>query len=247
MSVSSFESFDGKRSVLGRVFDILECFADEPEQTISSLCARTDLPPATVHRMLASLTEWGAIERASRGNYRLGMRLWRLGWGVPQARRMRDVARPHLVDLHGMTGEVATVCSRDGNAIIVVDVIAGKAASIQWTMPRTLPFATSASGLVFTAFGPQIGDGASDGRADFALRQELHEIRRQGFAVSMPDRPGDPAWVAAPIMGELGQVRSTIALAVPSERLRPVPMGRVVAEAARAVSASLTVSVTEAL
>ena len=79
---------ENRRSVLGRAFDILECFTDaEPEQTIGSLCAATGLPPATVHRMLASLVEWGAVERAARGKYRLGMRLWRLGWGVPGARR----------------------------------------------------------------------------------------------------------------------------------------------------------------
>lgn len=45
-----------KRSVLGRAFDILDCFAgDEPEQTIAGVCAQTRLPAATVHRMLAHL------------------------------------------------------------------------------------------------------------------------------------------------------------------------------------------------
>ena len=105
MSEATMESTESRRSVLGRAFDILECFADgEPEQTIGSLCAKTDLPPATVHRMLANLTEWGAVERTSRGRYRLGMRLWRLGWGVPSARNLKDIARPYLVDLHGATG-----------------------------------------------------------------------------------------------------------------------------------------------
>lgn len=238
MTVSSIDALDAKRSVLGRVFDILECFADEPEQTISSLCARTELPPATVHRMLASLAEWGAIERASRGNYRLGMRLWRLGWGVPQIRMLRDIARPHLVDLHSITGEVAAVCTPEDNHVIVADIIAGKAASAQWELPRRMPLAGTAPGLVVMAHQPQ--DQARPGGPTFADRQLLHEIRRNGFAVSRAPRPDAPAWIAAPVLDAFGGVRSTIALAVPQERLNPVGMGRLVAEAARAVTRTLT-------
>lgn len=247
MTVTAIEAIDSKRSVLGRVFDILECFADEPEQTISSLCARTELPPATVHRMLAALTEWGAVERASRGNYRLGMRMWRLGWGVPQARALRDIARPHLVDLHSMTGEMVTICSRDGNDIIVADVIAGKAATSQWQLPRRLPLRGCASGLVFLAFADPEDPGFGGQALEFAERQRLHEIRRHGFAVTRSPRPGIPAWVAAPIFDGLGNVRSTIAMPVPQERMNPSGMGRLVSDAARAVTRSLTRSMATAL
>ena len=103
MSTATAELFESKRSVLGRAFDILECFAGgEQEQSITALCAHTGLPPATVHWMLANLVEWGAIERAGRGRYRLGRRLWRLGSDVPSSRALKDVARPCLVDLHAM-------------------------------------------------------------------------------------------------------------------------------------------------
>ena len=48
---------ESKRSVLGRAFDILDCFAGGAELTVAGICERTGLPPATVHRMLAELVK----------------------------------------------------------------------------------------------------------------------------------------------------------------------------------------------
>lgn len=245
---------ESKRSVLGRVFDILECFTDEaPEQTISSLCGRTGLPPATVHRLLATLAEWGAVERASRGRYRLGMRLWRLGWGVPAARVLKDVARPHLVDLHALTGEIATLCSRDDADVIVTDVIAGRAASRQWQLPRRTSITSTAAGLAFLAHlpDPDVRDLVAVARpdshwptAELAQRQLLDEVRRNGYAVTCT--PGGIAWVAAPILDQTRAVRSVIAMPVSEDRLNVLGMGRVVSQAARAVGQELVVATSTA-
>ena len=253
MTAMADDLLESKRSVLGRVFDILECFTDDaPEQTISSLCARTGLPPATVHRLLATLAEWGAVERASRGRYRLGMRLWRLGWGVPAARVLKDVARPHLVDLHALTGEIATLCSRDGAQVIVSDVIAGRAAARAWQPPRRTGITCTAAGLAFLAHLPDqeasalVGDarhGAAWPQGELAQRQLLDEVRRAGYAVSRAD---GMAWVAAPILDETRAVRSVLSLVVPEPRLNVLGMGRVVSQAARAVGQELVAATSAA-
>ena len=245
MSHATMESTDSKRSVLGRAFDILECFSDgEPEQTIGSLCARTDLPPATVHRMLANLAEWGAVERTSRGRYRLGMRLWRLGWGVPSARTLKDIARPVLVDLHAATREVTLLASRDRDQVVVADVIAGNAAARRNRLPRQVPLVGSAPGSVFLAnIEPEEAEQlvtAAGRRVDFHLWQELAEIRRTGVAVSTGGRPGASAsWVAAPVFDATGAIRSTISVVVPAGALNNVALARAVGSAARAVTQGL--------
>lgn len=241
---------EGRRSVLGRVFEILDCFAlDEAEQTIGSLCKRTGLPPATVHRLLAHLVEWDAVERTSRGRYRLGMRLWRLGRGVPDARLLRDVARPFMVDLHRAVGELVTLGSRDGDDVILADVIGGLAANSGPRPQRRMALPDSAPGLVLLAFSPvdslnrdlarildQRADTPSD---DFRLRQTLSEIRRSAVAVSHAPSSGGLAWVAAPIFDCDGAIRSTLAVAVPEPRLNAVPLSHAVASAARAISHEL--------
>src|SRR5690606_22559789 len=99
-AVSNTSHDEAKRSVLGRAFEILDCFAGGNEMTVAGICERTGLPPATVHRMLAALVEWEGVERLARGRYRLGARIWRLGIGAPQVRRLRELAQPYLVDLH---------------------------------------------------------------------------------------------------------------------------------------------------
>jgi len=246
MSDAVLSDADAKKSVIGRVFDILECFGDRPEQTISSLCSGTGLPPATVHRMLAALSEWGAVERCSRGNYRLGMRLWRLGWGVPEMRELKDVARPVLVDLHRVTREIVAVCSRMGDEIVVADVIAGQSALTLDSWSRRIPMRGSAPGDVYMAFGGLCG-GDTEADLDFTLRQKLHEIRRSGFAVRRSSSPDGMSWLAAPVLDESRRVRSALAMIVPDERLNVTAMSRVLVEASRRVSASFQTPASHAL
>lgn len=245
MTVTNMDALENRRSVLGRVFDILECFGDEPDQTISSLCASTDLPPATVHRLLASLAEWGAVERSGRGQYELGRRLWLLGSGVPQVRRLRDVARPKLVDLHVRTGELATLCFVNNTRLQVADIIGGTAATQQWPLPRHLRAAGLAPTLVYHAYSQQ--DSGRSQPLSLQDRTALHEIRRNGFAVSRPATNGSPCWIAAPIFEGSGEVRSVVSLLVPESRLNMMGMGRLVAEIGRSISKGLSADAASSL
>ncbi|MFN7150286.1 MAG: IclR family transcriptional regulator [Microthrixaceae bacterium] len=238
MTATATDLLDPKRSVLGRAFDILECFSGSTEQSISGLCNHTGLPPATVHRMLANLVEWGAVERAGRGRYRLGRRLWRLGNDVPSSRNLKDTARPCQVDLHSMTGEIAVLASADADRVVVADVIAGRIAFRTWTAPRQLPMLESAPGLVLLANLPYDAARAlvDSDRDDFKLRQQFSDIRRNGVAVV---RESAMVWVSAPVFDETGAVRSTMSAVVPADRLNLPAVTRVVSGAARAVSDEL--------
>ena len=110
------------RTVLSRAFAILDSFADgPPEQTHGMIMRATGLPPATVHRLLAELIEWGAVERTGRGRYRLGLHLWRLGAQVPQGRELRDLALPYLQDLFEVTHQVVHLVVLDGNRALYLE------------------------------------------------------------------------------------------------------------------------------
>jgi DNA-binding IclR family transcriptional regulator len=242
------EPIEGRRSVLGRVFDILECFAEEPVQTISSLCASTDLPPATVHRHLASLVEWGAVERCSRGRYELGRRLWLLGSGVPQVRRLRDIARPRLVDLHVRTGELAALCFVSDQRLQIADIIGGSETSHQWRLPRHVRTPGLAPELIHLAYSKaEVAPGPHGKPLSLSQRSMLHEIRRTGFAVTRSPSANGPCWVAAPVFEGVGQVRSVLTLLVPAARLNEMGMGRLVSEFGRIISKELIAELSAAL
>lgn len=243
---------ESRRSVLGRAFDILECFADdENDQTIGSLCQKTDLPPATVHRMLANLADWGAVERTSRGRYRLGARLWRLGWGVPTARRLKDIARPFMVDLHAATGATCVLASRDGDHLVLADVVAGNAAARRVRLPRQLPLVGSVPGDVFLAHlsrddASQLLADANQDTDDFGRWQRLGEIRRAGVLSVRPGRDLGVMWISAPIFDDQRQIRSTLSVVAPAGQVNVVAGTRAVGETARAISRGLSVAISAA-
>jgi DNA-binding IclR family transcriptional regulator len=70
---------DTPRTVLGRATAILDSFTRErPVLRLMEISRRTGLPTATVHRVIAELCEWGAVERTADLRYRIGPRLGRL-------------------------------------------------------------------------------------------------------------------------------------------------------------------------
>ncbi|MFR9770766.1 helix-turn-helix domain-containing protein [Nocardia sp. SC052] len=96
-------------SMLSRGLALLSAF--EPEDRDLSqveLCRRTGLPKPTVHRLVAELVSWGALERTGNG-VRLGPWLYRLGQHVPNIRLLRAVGQPHLDRLHGLTRQYASL------------------------------------------------------------------------------------------------------------------------------------------
>ncbi|MDO5498616.1 MAG: helix-turn-helix domain-containing protein [Propionibacteriaceae bacterium] len=232
---------EGGRSVLGRVFAILECFsADQPEQSISELCGQTGLPPATVHRILASLIAWEAVERTARGCYRLGRRMWHIGAGVPSVNMLRSVARPTLIDLHKETGVMTGLAQRDGDVVTLIDVFGGRQAVASWQPRRPMGLPNCATGQVLLAFGdPEYAQTILGRlRPDRAsrLRHELAEVRRAGFSVR---RSGCAYWMASPVYDEAGVVEVAITLRIVGEIGDPAALGLRLVEAARDVSREL--------
>lgn len=244
---------DSRRSVMGRLFDILDCFAGrEPLQNVASLCEQTGIPQATVHRMLATLMEWGAIEREGRGQYKLGMRMWRLGWGVPEASELRDLARPHLVDLYSVLQAPVARCVRDGSDVRVVDQIAGHAqvhAQVHGpASSRRFPLGASAAGLVLLANLPlaDLRRCAEDPavrlnpelvKSEFVLLQKMAELRKHRLAVTK--RRDGAASIAAPVFDGEGTLRFAISAEVPAARVNLPQQCAAVSRAAMAISAEL--------
>lgn len=240
---------DAKRSVLGRAFEILDCFAGGTEMTVAGICEHTGLPPATVHRMLAALVEWEGVERLARGRYRLGTRIWRLGIGAPQVRKLRELAQPYLVDLHVATRGTVYLGVRDGADALFADRITRvrpTAGSSHAT--RRMPLQATGAGRVLLAHS----DDAWENLLDAAehdhqlaslvpmLQRELDEIRASGIAVSRNDGLPGRTSVAAGVFGENGDIIATVAVAFPETRIPdPRTITAHVLRAARSISASL--------
>jgi DNA-binding IclR family transcriptional regulator len=238
-----------EKAVLRRGLEILECFSGPAsEQSIRSICRTTGLPPATVHRMLAILVEWGGVERVARGRYRLGLKLWHLGAGVPQARRLRDIALPFLEDLYEVTHEVVHLGVRDGQCLLYVEKLSGRqsvhASSI---VGLRLPLHATGPGKVLLAYAePGLLEEIIDHGLDQLtprtitepgqLKRAMAEVRRTGVAVSRSESSLGTASVAAPIFAPDGKVVASVSVVVPEPRLEPPVLIPLVQTVARAIS-----------
>jgi DNA-binding IclR family transcriptional regulator len=244
------ERDDGRRSVLGRAFDILDCFAGGTEMTVAGICERTGLPPATVHRMLAALVEWGGVERVERGRYRLGTRIWRLGIGAPQVRRLRDLAQPYLVDLHVVTRGTVYLGVRDGTDAVFADRITRVKPTAKSTRAtRRMPLQSTGGGRVLLAYSDDAWARLQDDAEHSpdlaavlpALRKELAEIRTTGVGISRNDGLPGRTTVAAPVFGEDATIVASVAVSFPDTRIAdPRTIVPRVLMTARAISADLS-------
>ncbi|MEU2894748.1 helix-turn-helix domain-containing protein [Streptomyces sp. NPDC088106] len=237
---------NGKRGVLARAFDILGCFTGGVrERSVADICAVTDLPPATVHRMLATLSEHGAIERTGRGRYRLGPRLWRLGHGVPDIRLLRDCARPALVDLHASTRLPVALATREGDRLHIIDKIAGRGTVQVWEQLGTPVLDEHPAGVVLLAWsGDPDRRPASRplrGGEQFAWRQQLAEVRRLGLAHSPTgaQHTSPLVWAAAPVFSDDQSVSTCVMIGGRRGEHPPVSLGRLARTTARDISTAL--------
>jgi DNA-binding IclR family transcriptional regulator len=240
------------KSVLRRGLSILECFADgDSVQTISSLAAHTGLPPATVHRLVAVLVDWGGVERVARGQYRLGVRMWRLGATVPEARNLRDAALPYLEDLYEATHGVVHLAIVDGVEALYIEKISGRhAPPVTSRVGRRLPLYAAGPGKVLIAFGGSelLGEVLAAGLKartertivdESSLRKALSEIRKTGFAVSREETSRGTASIAAPIFDGSGAVCASVAVVTTPDRLDIAVMAPLVTTIGRAISRAL--------
>jgi hypothetical protein len=78
--------------LLDRAFRILTAFSPEHRSlSLTALSLRADLPKASALRIIRKLVEWGALERASTGEYAIGLRLVEVAALAPGGQRLRAV------------------------------------------------------------------------------------------------------------------------------------------------------------
>lgn len=220
---------------LGKVLLILECFSrDERDLGLADIAARTGLPKATTHRLLASLKAIGFIEQHHGGDrYRLGMKLFELGSVVLANMELPREAQPFVDRLAAMTGATVHLCVFDGAQAVFVDrrhadnvtrntltllegapvhcTAVGKA--ILAFQPARLVERIAAQGLI--AFTPETITGAA------TLKAELARVRERGWAIDDEEHQPGQRCVAAPIRNASGRVIAAISVSGPATLITP--------------------------
>src|SRR6478609_3581298 len=115
-------------TVASRVLAILGAFdAGHRALTLTEIAERAHLSRPTAHRLIAELTEWGALRRDAQDRYVVGRRLWDLGLLAPVQTGLRATASPFLHDLYGATLATIHLAVRDETSALYLDTLRGHA------------------------------------------------------------------------------------------------------------------------
>ncbi|QKZ17382.1 IclR family transcriptional regulator [Streptomyces chartreusis] len=216
------------RSAPDRLLAVLGAFdLEHPALSLTDISRRAGLSLSTAHRLVAALTEWGALERDDAGLYHVGLRLWELAALAPRGLALRQVALPYLEDLYEATHENVQLAVRDGPEVVYIEWLSGRSAvgvhirvGARWPLHATgvglallahsdADFQEGYCGGPLTAFTPYtVTDPAG-------LRRMLAEVRRTGVAVSSRQVTDDALSVAAPVRGPGGAVVAAVSVVVP--------------------------------
>lgn len=222
-----------------------------PALTLSEISRRTGIPVSSVHRLLAVLVGWGALERAEDGTYRIGLRLWEIGALAPRSQALRDRALPFLEDLSQVSRENVQLAVREGTELVFVERIAGTGAvPVLTRVGGRFALTSTGVGLVLLAHAPpevqeEVLAAPVEALTPFTvtaparLRAMLADTRTRGFSVSDRQVTDDALSVAAPVHDRTGRVVAAVSLVVHSGSAPAAQLATPVRTTARAISRAL--------
>jgi DNA-binding IclR family transcriptional regulator len=215
-------------SVLWKAFDVLGAFSHRRRVlTLAEISRSSGLPKSTVHRVLAMLTEVGAVEQVE-GGYRIGLRMFSIGALPPEA-ALREAALPHLEELHRVTGQTLHLAIlRDADVVYLEKLLPRRGrVDMPSVIGDRLPATCTGVGKALLAFSP--GDVASAALAGplerrtarslgslAEVRRELDVIRDRGYAFDREEATAGVACVAVPVLAAPGRAVAAISVAYPA-------------------------------
>jgi IclR family pca regulon transcriptional regulator len=219
---------------LERGLAILSCFTPKrPVLGIADIADELGMSRSTTHRYVITLVALGYLEQGASRKYRLGLRVTNLGMSALNSTGLREHAHPYLEELRQRTSYTTSLAVLDGSEIVYVD----RARSFRRGQGRIdldlhpgsrLPAYATAMGKILLAYLPEAEQrellssmkltkrGPNTITSKKALRDELDEIREEGFAVNDEELAPDMSAIAAPVRNEAREVVAAINVSAPS-------------------------------
>ncbi|AUI50080.1 IclR family transcriptional regulator [Arthrobacter crystallopoietes] len=247
----------GGRSALSRIMQVFTAFdVDAVFLNISQLSARSGLPLATTHRIVAEMEDFGLLERQPDKTYRLGVRLWEIACRTPGALGLREIAMPHLQSVQTRVRQHTQLGILEGREVLFLERLSARDAVVNVTLVGgRLPLHVSSSGLVLLAhadeeFQYEVFSGElfryteQTVRSPDALRQLLQKIRHDGFAIGNGFIHPDARGIAVPVRGVNDNIVAGLSVVVPNDEAPTLPLVRLLQGASAAITQDLLAAYT---
>ena len=220
-------------SSLERGLRLLSAFADaeQAELSVADLAQAAALPSSTVYRYVQGLRDAGYLEGTGAGGLRLGPRLSALAQRMQLRDPLADLARPVMQELSRLTAETVLLVEAAGTwGICTERVVSPEPVRLSFAKGRMEPLYAGATVRALLAFLPEevLESVIAEGLTAYteatisdpgALRGNLQEVRRLGYACSLGEMDPDVRALAVPLRpnGE-GYARASLAVTGPAYR-----------------------------
>ena len=238
---------------VSRAVALLDAIAEEGgEVGTNALSRRTGINASTVSRILATLVEAGVVEHsAGTGRYRLGLRLVQLGNASLDAFDVFDAARLRMDQLAEQTGESASL-SVPGEGVASTVGFARSDAAVQSIARIGRPSVAHATsvGKVYLAWGGHLPDGDLKSYTPCTITDrdrilaQVEQVRCRAWAEADGERDQGLASIAAPVLGQHGELIVILGVQGPADRFDAVARAAAVPALLDAVTALSVVAPT---
>jgi DNA-binding IclR family transcriptional regulator len=222
--------------------------ADEP-LTFADLQEICGLPKSTTSRMLAALERTELLERNAAGSYVAGPLFWLYAARHDPWEELVRLARSTMDKVGADTGETVHLSVCRGDRVVQVAQVDSTylLGTRDWTTVD-VPAHTSALGKVLLAHGVvDLPAGELDQPTPHtisdrdALRRELAQVVRRGWAGTVDELEIGLSGIAAPVRGSSGDVVAALGISGPTPRLleRRDAIGRQLSDRAEQLSGLL--------
>lgn len=209
-----------------RIMTILEVLRRAAPTTmgVTEIAQRAELWKSTTSRILSTLAHCRVVERDGDGRYRLGIALLELGMSVFNNLDLRVRAVPDLRALAEASSQTVHLGVPNGDQVIFVEKL--ESSSALQTRSRVgfgMPLASSGLGKAMLAFFPpgeieRVLANPLERRTDRtitdpgALRLELDEVRRRGYALDDEENQEGVRCLGAPVFDHVDTVVAGISI-----------------------------------
>ena len=219
MASERFEESPDYVQSLARSLQVLRAFGhDLPTPSLSELATRTDLSRAVVRRILLTLQHLGYVGLRGRSFF-LTPRVLELGFSYLSSLDLTELAQQTMEQLAQKVGESCSMAVLDGSDIVyVLRVPVRRVMSIGLGVGARLPAFAASMGRVMLAdlTDPQLDAWIQGNRFQAytpktlrnarALKSELQNVRKQGYAIVSQELELGLCSIAVPIRDANGVV-----------------------------------------